>query len=286
MKIFTLIFIIFISCQEIYSQESIGTQTNDHRRFALSVGIGLTQAFDRYEIIGVDNPGIEYITPSQTNLTLGLTWYHRSRWFTSLHWHQFSSTSGIRATNRFSANGSNNSDILNLVNERSITFSDYSFRVGRTHFFKNPKWQTRWLAGVSIKNIPYDIFYFPLNASDDPIFSLSQNLTPETQLGIAPSLQAGYQIAYRGKRMGLSLMILGNLGLKYYVLDEYTIRIDFEEFNTTINSKNDLIAGILQYEVYFGNTTTSRKEKRKTSLPDKIYKLLLINQPTFSNKVK
>ncbi|MEM1327915.1 MAG: hypothetical protein AAGI23_18295 [Bacteroidota bacterium] len=87
---------------------------------------------------------------------------------------------------------------------------------------------------------------------------MSQNLEPDTQKGIAPSLQAGYQVAYRGKRMGLSLMLLGNLGLKYYLLDEYTARINFEEYDVTINTKNDLIAWILQYEVYFGNTSSRR----------------------------
>lgn len=236
------------------------TNTNDHRRFALSFGIGETQGFDRYEVTGEDHPSMRYINPTRINFALGFTWYYRNRWFTSLHYHEYGSTSGMSATIDVSNREEFDYNRFDKYITRSLTYNNYSFRIGRTHFFKNPKWQTRWLLGTNLILVSHNATYGSANESNDRFFSLSHNLSPETRTGIAPSLQAGYQIAYRGKRMGLSLMALGNLGLKYYTLDEYEIWIDYEQYNTTIETKSDLIAWILQYEVYFGNTSSRRNK--------------------------
>lgn len=258
--VLALIAILYIP--SLCAQDTLLTKpTNDHRRFALSFGIGRTQGYDQFEFVGRSHPDVLYIDPRAYNFALGFTWYHKKRWFTSLHWHQFTSTTGARVTIDLPPEEGIDFERRGKSIGRASIFNNYSVRVGRTHFFQNPRWQTRWLAGMNFKHVSHDVVYNPLNVSDDPFFSLSQNLTPETQTGIAPSVQAGYQVAYRGKKMGLSLIVLGNLGLKYYLLDEYTARINFEEYNATINTKDDLIAWTLQYEVYFGNTTNRRDKK-------------------------
>lgn len=247
--------LLLLFSENLFSQI---VNTNDHRRFALSFGVGKTQGFDRYEVIGEDHPDINYINPTETNFAIGFTWFHKNRWFTSLHYHEFQSTSGMSVSIDVSNREDFDYNRFGKYITRSYNFSDYSLRIGRTHFLKNPKWQTRWLLGTNLKHVSHRPTYGSANESDDPFFSLSQNSTPKTRTGIAPSLQAGYQIAYRGKRMGLSLMALGNLGLKYYALDEFEIWIDYEQYNTTINTRDDLIAWILQYEIYFGNTSSRR----------------------------
>lgn len=250
-----IVSLLFLAATEsLLAQRFAPPTTNDHRRFALSIGAGSTQGYDLYEVIGPDHPDMQYVAPQGLNFTLGFTWYHKNRWFTSLHWHQFDSWSGMSASIMDPITRSTRG----RQRATSSIFNDYSIRAGRTFFFNNSRWQTRWLLGANVKNVSFDYGDRPTQPVDDTYLNIRRTRTPDIDRGLAPSLQAGYQVAFRGGRMGLSFMILGNLGLKYYSSDEYEVWINNESYTTTISTKNDLIAFIFQYEVYFGNTSSRR----------------------------
>jgi hypothetical protein len=247
--------LLFSTFEQINAQRTISS-TNDHRRFALSIGMGRTQGFDRYEVIGEDHPNMSFFNPREVNVAFGFTWYHPDRWFTSLHWHVFNSMSGASASREVPATDSTGVSFRWTGRASSFVFNDYSLRVGRTSFARHSGWQASWMAGINFKHITHDASRISTEGILSPLLDVAHRSTTARASGFMPSLQAGYQVAYRGKRMGVSLMALGNYGLSYFAVDEYEVAINNERYRAAIHTKGDLIAWIVQYEVYFGNTSS------------------------------
>jgi hypothetical protein len=255
--------VVLFTLPSLSAQQSINTNTNDHRRFEISIGGGQTKGYDEYTVTDEEHPDIHYISPREVNVTLGFTWYHRNRWFTSLHAHVFNSYSGVSARVETPPIGNTENNFRGKWVASSLPFNDYSLRVGRTQFLGNSPWQARWMVGANIKHTAFEPSRGFINETNSTFLNIKDVSRLLTERSIAPSLQAGLQLAYRGKRMGLSFMLLGNLGLDYISATDYRIWINHQEYNATIRTKDDLIAWILQYEVYFGNTTSRRLKKEK-----------------------
>ncbi|MEM1327916.1 MAG: hypothetical protein AAGI23_18300 [Bacteroidota bacterium] len=256
--LFASLFLLSLFPESLLAQRGSFVETNDYRRFEISVGGGQTQGYNDYQLRGEGHPDIHYIAPRDINTTIGLTWYHRKRWFTSLHAHVFNSYSGVSARAKVPPIGNTENNFRTRLKVMTLPFNDYSLRLGRTQFWGNSPWQTRWMVGANIKHIAYEPTIGSINESNNTFLNIKRELRLLTDKSVTSSLQAGCQLAYRGKRMGLSFMLLGNFGLNYISATDYRIWINHQEYNATIRTKDDLIAWIVQYEVYFGNTS-SRK---------------------------
>ncbi|MEM1327917.1 MAG: hypothetical protein AAGI23_18305 [Bacteroidota bacterium] len=256
--LFASLFLLSLFPESLLAQRGSFVETNDYRRFALSIGMGRTQGFDQYEVLGRDHPDMNFFNPRETNIAFGFTWYHRERWFTSFHLHGFNSMSGMSAGRTIPATDSTAESFRTRSSAQGFIFNDYSIRFGRTNFARYSGWQASWMVGMNFKHLSHDASSRSTRLVQNTLLEIRHRSTDIRPSGFIPSLQVGLQVAHRGPKMGLSLMLLGNYGLRYFATDEYEVWIDNEQYRAAIRTKNDLIAWVLQYEVYFGNTSRRR----------------------------
>jgi len=245
---FSFLMIIFIVANVLAQKKDDSTFLRN-QNFALHIGAGPTLGFNKFEQAKPSNPNFVPSQKLSANLDLGLDIFHKKRWFSSYSWTQYNSTYGVSAT----IQGNENDWFVRRIREKYINYNYWSatLQFGRIKSLKDTRWQVNWLAGINLEFVvPKGQINFDLG--DNQRLSLKGEDAIVIS-GIAPNLQAGYQVAFRGNRMGLSLKMIGNLGLRYYGSIKYEAWMDNEQFFATVKTKNDFIAAILQYEVYFGN---------------------------------
>lgn len=230
-------FIFMLITTSIFCQKN--TLTNE--RFSLHLTTGLTIGLSPLSEF-VEIPQFSNRITARPSLGIGAKFFHQKHFFISLDFMQYNFEYGATLEREIDNN------------QKSIIVSpgyfSTAFRFGRVNYFNNARWQHSYLLGANL----------------DYIVSLNQDLNPSgnttdfglynrglaIEEGIVPSLQGGYQIAYRGNRMGLSLTLLGNLGLKTYGVQRYEIQLNGEQFLATHDIKGHFTSAILQYEFFFG----------------------------------
>lgn len=217
-------------------------------KFELNIGGGMTYGFNQFEVEEPSSPDFNSIMRLKHNLGIGLKIYHKNRWFTSLDLWQYTPAYGVYL---FRENTDDNSFIgSGRYSVSSFSFISTSIRIGKITYLNNPRWQLSWLGGINLEYVNTSNSG-NINSVNSPAFALYEN-DPTVETGIAPSIQAGYQIAHRGRRMGVSFTLISNLGLKYYARKEYEAWLNNQQFFARINTKGDFIAAVLKYEMYFG----------------------------------
>lgn len=212
---------------------------------------GLTTGIDNFEQNGLNNAQFKRKLSVLYNWGIGATAIYEKGWVYSIDIGKFHPSLGVQLVGEPFLGF--NRDLQQII--ISLDYVSSSFRLGKVSVINESNWQQKWLIGIDLLYVDGrgsgGIGYVVNNVFARQFALVNPDI--ETQSGIAPAAQAGYQIAFRGKRMGISLMMLGNLGLKRYGVQHYEAWIDNQEGRGTQHVRGSFIATLVQYE-FFLNT--------------------------------
>jgi hypothetical protein len=209
---------------------------------------GLTTGIDNFEQTGLDNSQFKRKSSVLYNWGIGATAKYKKGWVYSIDIGKYHPSLGAQLVGKPLLGF--NRDLQQII--INLDYVSSSFRLGKVSIINNSNWQHKWLIGIDLLYIDGRGLGGTGGVANNVFARQSVLVNPniETQSGIAPAAQAGYQIAFRGKRMGISLMILGNLGLKRYGTQHYEAWLDNQEGKGIQNVRGSFIATLVQYEVF------------------------------------